>query len=91
MTIESFFLQKIKNFCWGGFRYLNQEFCRKLLELFKQKGFQHYVYIGAFEKFDEGLPEKGKFFSSLIDRHISDKETSCSRYESLITCRYIQI
>ena len=39
----------------------------------KQKGFYPYEYMSDFEKFKEKLPSKGKFYSSLTGKKISDK------------------
>ena len=40
----------------------------------RQKGFYPYEYMSDFEKFEEELPSKGKLYSSLTDRKITDKE-----------------
>ena len=44
------------------------------MDLVKQKGFYPYEYICDFEKFKEELPSKEKFYSSLTNRKINDKE-----------------
>ena len=44
------------------------------MDLVKQKGFCPYEYISDFENFKEEFPSKEKFYSSLTDRKISDRE-----------------
>ena len=39
-----------------------------------QKGFYPYEYMSDFEKLKEEFPIREKFYSSLSDRKISDKE-----------------
>ena len=56
------------------FKYLSQEFDNKVLDLVKQKGFYPYEDMSDFGKFKEELPCKEKFYSSLTDRKIADKE-----------------
>ena len=53
---------------------MSQEFDNNVLYLVKQKGFYAYEYISKFEKFNKELPCKGKFYSSLTDGKISDRE-----------------
>ena len=53
---------------------MSKEFDNNLLDLVKQKGFYRYEYMSYFEKFKEELPSKEKFYSSLTDRKISNKE-----------------
>ena len=58
----------------GKFKYLSQEFSKKQLELVNQKGNQPYVYLNSFELFQETkLTYKEDFYSTLNDKHISDK------------------
>ena len=38
-----------------------------------QKRFYPYQYLDYFEKFEERLPRKGKFYSSLTGKRISDE------------------
>ena len=45
-----------------------------VLDLVKQKGFYPHEYMTDFEKLKEELPSKKKFYSSLTDRKITDKE-----------------
>ena len=53
---------------------MNQEFNNNTVDLAKQKGFYPYEYMSDFEEFTEELPSKERFYSSLTDRKISDKE-----------------
>ena len=53
---------------------MSQELDNNVLDFVKQKGFYPHEYISDFEKFNEKLPSKEKFYSSLTDRKISDKE-----------------
>ena len=53
---------------------MNQEFGNNVLDLVKQKGFYSYQYMNDFEKFKEELPSKEKFWNSVTDKKISDKE-----------------
>ena len=64
----------VKNLNKDDFKYLSQEVDNNILDLVKQKGFYPYEYMNHFEKFKEELPSKEKFYSSLTDRKISDKE-----------------
>ena len=59
----------------NDFKYLSQEFSSDLLELVKQKGVYPYEYMNSFGKFfDEKLPDRCEFFSSLKDECISEKD-----------------
>ena len=54
---------------------LSEEFSGKFLKLVKQKGVYAYEYMDSFEKFfEDKLPAKCEFFSSLKDRCISEKD-----------------
>ena len=64
----------VKNSDRDGFKYLNQEFDSKALELVNPKGFYPYEYMSNFEKSQAELPSKEKFHSSLISKKVSDKE-----------------
>ena len=64
----------VKNLGKDDLKYLSQEFDNNVLDLVKQKRFYPYEYMSNFEKFKEELPSKEKFYSSLTDRKISDKE-----------------
>ena len=56
------------------FKYLNQKFDSKVLDLVKQRGIYLYECMSDFQKFQEELPYKEKFYSSLTGKRISDKE-----------------
>ena len=65
----------VKNFSEMGFKYLSQEFSSDLLELVRQKRVYTYGYMDSFKFFfDEKLPDKYKFFSSLKNECISEKD-----------------
>ena len=52
-----------------------EEFRGKFYKLVRQKGVYPYEYIDSFEKFfEDKLPNKCAFFSSLKDRSISEKD-----------------
>ena len=64
----------VKNLSDSDFKYLSEEFSSDLLELVKQKPVYPYEYMDSFKRFfDEKLPDRCKFFSSLKDRCISEK------------------
>ena len=59
----------------NDFRYLSEEFSDEFLKLVKQKGVYPYEYMNSFKKFSEDkLPDRCKFFSSLKDVCISEKD-----------------
>ena len=64
----------VKSLGKDDFTYLSQEFNTNILDLVKHKGFYPYEYMSNLEKFKEKLPSKDKFYSSLTNRKISDKE-----------------
>ena len=64
----------VQNLNKDDFKYLNQEFDNKILDLVKQKQFYPYENMSDFEKFKEQLPSKQKLYSSLAGKKISDKE-----------------
>ena len=67
----------VRNLIDKDFKYLSEEFSRKLLELVKEKGVYPYEYMGSFKKFSEDkLPNKCEFFSSLKDKYVSEKDYS---------------
>ena len=70
----------VQNLGKDGFKYLSQEFDNNVLDLVKQKGFYSYKYMSDFEKFEEELPSKEIFYSSLTNRKTTDKE-----YEHVFT------
>ena len=59
----------VKNLNKDDFKYLSQEFDDNVLYLVKQKGFYPYE---DFEKFNEGLPSKDKFYSWLTNRKLGN-------------------
>ena len=64
----------VKNLNKDCFKYLSEKFDNNVLDPVKQKGVYSYEYMSDFEKCTEELPSKEKFYSSLTDRKISDKE-----------------
>ena len=65
----------VKNFVDEDFKYLSKEFKDKDLKLLKEKGVYPYEYMNSFKKFNETeLPSKNKFFSSLKNEDISEKD-----------------
>ena len=58
----------VKNLGKDDFKDLSREFDNNVLDLFKQKWFYPYEYMGDFEKFKEKLPSKEKFYSSLTGK-----------------------
>ena len=51
-------------------KYLSQECDSKIIDLVKLKEFYPYEYMSDFEKFEEQLPSKEKFYSSLTGKKI---------------------
>ena len=65
----------VKNLPNNNFKYLSEESSGELLKLVKEKGVYPYEYMDSFKKFSEDkLPDKSKFFSSLKDGCISEKD-----------------
>ena len=65
----------VKNLSDEDFKYLREELSGEKLESVKKKGFYPYEYFNSFKKFKEtNLPDINKFFSSLKDCGISEKE-----------------
>ena len=60
----------VKNLGRDDFKYLSQEFEKNVLDLVKQRDFI-FDFNNSFKK---ELPNKEKFYSSLTERKISDKE-----------------
>ena len=57
------------------FKYLLQECSVKLLELIKQKSKYPYEHMNSFKRsFDDRLPDRQKFYSSLKDECVSEKD-----------------
>ena len=65
----------VKNLSNNDSKYMSEEFIGEFLRLVKQKGVYPYEYMGSFKKFSEDkLPDRCKFFSSLKDKCISEKD-----------------
>ena len=64
----------VKNLNKYDFKYLGQEFDNNLLDIVKKKGFYLSEYMTDFEKFQEILPSKKKFYSSLRGKKANDEE-----------------
>ena len=65
----------VKNLSDKDFKYLSEEFSNGQLKLVKEKGIYPYEYVSSFKKFKENkLPDKCRFFSSLKDFGIHEKE-----------------
>ena len=65
----------VKNSSDNDFKNLSKEFSGEFLELVKQKGVYPYEYMDSSDKFSENkLPDRSKFFSSLKDECISEKD-----------------
>ena len=64
-----------KNLSNEDFKYLIKDFSNENLELIKKKGVYPYEYFNSFQIFKESkVPDIDKFFSSLKDCGISEKE-----------------
>ena len=64
-----------KNLSDEEFKYLSKEFSGEKLELVKKKGIYPNEYFNSFKKIKESdLPDIDKFFSSLKECEISEKE-----------------
>ena len=65
----------IRNFSSKDCKHLSEEFSGEKLELVQKKGIYSHEYSNSFKKFKEtNLPDIDKFFSSLKDCGISEKE-----------------
>ena len=65
----------VKNLNDEDFKYLSEEFNCEKSKLVKQKGVYPYEYMNSFKKIRENeLPDKSKFFSSLKDSGVHEKE-----------------
>ena len=65
----------VKNLSNNDFKYLSEEFSSELLELVKEKVVYPYEYMDSFKKlFEDKLPDKSNFFSSLKEECISEKD-----------------
>ena len=65
----------VKKLLNKDFKYLSEKFSGEYLKLLKEKEVYPYEYMNSFKKFNETeLPSKNKFFSSLKDKSISQKD-----------------
>ena len=65
----------VKNFSNSDFKYLPEEFSDEYLKLVKQKEVYPYEYMNSFKSFfEDKLPDRCMFFSSLKDVCISEKD-----------------
>ena len=65
----------VKKLSDNDFEYMSEEFSSEFLELVKQKGVYPHEYKESFKKFSENkLPDKSRFFSSLKDKCVSEKD-----------------
>ena len=68
-------LDKLVKLTDKDLKYLSKEFSDEKLELVKKKGIYPYEYFNSFKIFKEtNLPHIDKFFSSLKDCGINEKE-----------------
>ena len=87
LFINSSLDKLFKNLTDKDFKYLSEEFSNEQLKLVNEKGIYPYEYMNSFKKFNQDkLPDKSKFFSSLKDCGINEKE-----YErALMLGRYLK-
>ena len=65
----------VKNLRDEDFKYLSEEFSGEYLKLVKEKGIYPDECMNNFKRFSENeLPDRSKFFSSLKDSGINEKE-----------------
>ena len=65
----------VKKLLYNDFKYLSDKFSCKFLKLVKQKGVYPYEYMESFGRFFEyKLLDRCKFFSSLKDVCVSEKD-----------------
>ena len=65
----------VKNLNDWDFKYLNEEFSREQLKLVKEKGIYSNEVMNSFKRFNKDkFSDKSKFFSSLKNCGISEKE-----------------
>ena len=65
----------VKNLSDNDFKYLSEEFSDEFLKLVKQKGVCPYEYMDSVKKFfEDKLPDRSNYFSSLKDKCISKKD-----------------
>ena len=67
----------VKNLSDNDFKYLSEEFSGEFLKLVKQKEVYPYGYLDTFKRFfEDKLPDRCKFFSSLKNKCISERDYS---------------
>ena len=64
----------VSNLPREAFKYTSQIFKGKKLDLMSRKGVYPYDFMNSFDKFNEKLPLKEKFYSILNDEHISNED-----------------
>ena len=64
----------------NDFKYLSQEFDNNILDLVKQKGFYPYEYMNDFEKFQDEMASKEKFYSFLLTEKLMTKNMNMFFY-----------
>ena len=64
----------------NDFKYLSQEFDNNVLDLVKQKGFYPYEYMNDFEKFQDEMASKEKFYSFLLTEKLMTKNMNMFFY-----------
>ena len=75
LFMKSSLTELVKNLSREDFKHLSEAFVDEQLKLVKEKGIYPYEYFNSFKKFKEtNLPDTDKFFSSLKDCGISEKE-----------------
>ena len=68
--LSSFSDSLVKNLNQDDSKYFSQESDKNKLDLVKQKGFYPYEYMTDFQKFQEKLPSKDKFYGSLTGKKL---------------------
>ena len=73
--MNSSFDKLVKNLNDKNFKYLSEEFSDEQLKLVKEKGIYPHEYMSSFKRFNKDeLPNQSKFFSSLKDSGVNEKE-----------------
>ena len=76
----------VKNLTDSNFKYLSQDFNGEQLNLVKQKGVYPYEWMNSFETFyEDKLPDRCEFYSSLKDGRISNKGEYISEKDGYIS------
>ena len=75
LFMKSSLIELVKKLSREDFKHLSEVFVGEQLKLVKEKEIYPYEYFNSFKKFKEtNLPDIDKFFSSLKDCGISEKE-----------------